>query len=71
MTVARGGTVHFEVDIWIENTLMPYVVWRKDLPFSWSDSDPQDSPKIVIDKGILEAAVNGQVRIVLRNQQNV
>nr|XP_045601456.1 fibroblast growth factor receptor 4-like isoform X2 [Procambarus clarkii] len=60
VTVVRGGTVRFEVDIWTENTLIPYIVWRKDLPFSWSDSDSRDSSEIIIDMEILLAAIKGQ-----------
>ncbi|XP_042239082.1 fibroblast growth factor receptor 4-like isoform X2 [Homarus americanus] len=60
VTVFRGQTVHLEVDIWTENTLVPYIVWRKDLPLSWSDSDSRDSSEIIIDREILDAAIKGQ-----------
>ncbi|KAK3860047.1 hypothetical protein Pcinc_024337 [Petrolisthes cinctipes] len=45
----------FEVDIWIENTLMPFVVWKKDLPFSWSGA-----LEVKIDSVTLRAALDGQ-----------
>lgn len=68
MTVIRGSTVRLEVDIYLKNTLSPYIVWRTDLPQLDPDVD-FDSPEIIINETILAAAVNGQVR--LHSQGNV
>ncbi|KAK8732275.1 hypothetical protein OTU49_007000, partial [Cherax quadricarinatus] len=60
LTVTRGSTVRFEVDTWTENTLVPFLVWKKDLPISWSNSDSRDPSHIIIDMKILEDALNGK-----------
>lgn len=62
ITAYQGDKVEFKVDIWTENTLMPYVVWRSDLPFTWSTPEPGKQPDVVIDSDILELAIEGKVR---------
>ena len=54
--------MEFEVDIWIENTLTPFVVWRRDLPFTWSTAKKGNLPEVVIEPEILERAIEGKVR---------
>ncbi|XP_068244367.1 fibroblast growth factor receptor 3-like isoform X2 [Palaemon carinicauda] len=58
-TVTRGSTISLEVGIWKEKTLMPFVVWRKDLPFEWGETEMGDS-KFEIDKRAIDAALANQ-----------
>ncbi|MPC08585.1 Fibroblast growth factor receptor 4 [Portunus trituberculatus] len=60
ITAYVGDKVELKVDIWTENTLMPYVVWKRDLPFTWSMTVWDKTPQVVISPEVLTAAVAGQ-----------
>ncbi|KAG0713777.1 Fibroblast growth factor receptor 3 [Chionoecetes opilio] len=60
LTAVQGDRVEFKVDIWTENTLMPYVVWRRDLPFTWSTPETDKPPQVVITPQVLDRAIAGK-----------
>lgn len=55
--------MEFKVDIWTENTLMPYVVWKRDLPFTWSQDKQGKPPQVAISPKVLDTAMKGQVSL--------